>query len=185
MANTLNDDVILRAQKSDPLALRAIYEDLAGKVVGYLRARGVEDAEAACQEVFLALFSSLPTLQGGVDGLRALTYSIAHSRQVDYHRKRASAPQHFEFLEDDSPLEPSAQDQVLSRYLSPAVERALAELPELQRECIILRTVVGLSIQETAAALEKSEGAIKQLQRRALESMKKSLSSAKEVSGLD
>ncbi|MGY5319356.1 RNA polymerase sigma factor [Neomicrococcus lactis] len=182
MANAINDEVISRAQKGEPGALRVIYEELAGRVLGYLKVRGVDDPESACQEVFLALFSRLQTLQGGVSGLRALTYSIAHARQVDFHRQRAAAPRYLELLDSDTPLEPSAQDLVLSQHLSPTVARALSSLPDVQRECLILRTVVGLSIQETASALGKSEGSVKQLQRRALESMKAALKSPEEVS---
>lgn len=181
MAVAIDDDVILRAQKSDPEALRVIYEALAGRILGYLKVRGVDDAESVCQDVFLSLFSRLQTLHGGPSGLQALTYTIAHARVVDFHRARANAPQHVEFLESDSPQEPSTQDVVLSQYLSAPVAAALEKLPEIQRECLLMRTVVGLSIQETAEALGKSEGAVKQLQRRALESMKVALISAKEV----
>lgn len=185
MAVAIDDEVISRAQNSDPAALRTIYEALAGKILGYLKVRGVDDAEAVCQDVFLQLFSRLQTLEGGPSGLQALTYSIAHARSVDFHRQRATAPRQLELLDTDAPAEPSAQDVVLSQYLSAPVAAALAKLPDIQRECLILRTVVGLSIQETAAALGKSEGAVKQLQRRALESMKLALVSSKEVPALD
>ncbi len=49
-----------------------------------------------------------------------------------------------------------------------ALAQALRQLPDTQREVIILRYVLSLSLAETAAALERSEGAIKQLQLRAL-----------------
>jgi DNA-directed RNA polymerase specialized sigma24 family protein len=50
-------------------------------------------------------------------------------------------------------------------------------LPD-QRECVLLRIVAGLSIEETAAALGKSAGSVKQLQRRGLLAMKKALEGA-------
>jgi RNA polymerase sigma-70 factor (ECF subfamily) len=48
-------------------------------------------------------------------------------------------------------------------------------LPDTQRQVIELRFVDGRSIREIAAALDRSEGAVKQLQLRALENLRKSL----------
>ena len=50
--------------------------------------------------------------------------------------------------------------------------RALRMLPESQREVIILRHVLSLSLAETAASLDRSEGAVKQLQVRGLATLK-------------
>ena len=48
----------------------------------------------------------------------------------------------------------------------------VARLPHVQRMVIELRFVEGLSLAEVAARLGKSEGAVKQLQRRAIEQLK-------------
>jgi RNA polymerase sigma-70 factor (ECF subfamily) len=45
---------------------------------------------------------------------------------------------------------------------------AVAKLPQDQRDCVLMRFVQELSIAETAQALGRSEGAIKQLQLRAV-----------------
>ena len=50
---------------------------------------------------------------------------------------------------------------------------AVNSLPPEQRDCILMRFIQGLSIAETAAALKRSEGAIKQLQLRAVRSLAK------------
>jgi RNA polymerase sigma-70 factor (ECF subfamily) len=50
-------------------------------------------------------------------------------------------------------------------------------LPDLQRQVILKRFVEEKSIREVALALERSEGAIKQLQLRALENLRKSMGS--------
>jgi RNA polymerase sigma-70 factor (ECF subfamily) len=49
----------------------------------------------------------------------------------------------------------------------------VAALPEEQRDCLTMRFFAGLSIAETAKALEKSEGAVKQLQLRAVRHLAK------------
>jgi RNA polymerase sigma-70 factor (ECF subfamily) len=51
----------------------------------------------------------------------------------------------------------------------------VARLPDVQREVIRMRFVEDKSIREIAAALERSEGAVKQLQLRALENLRKEM----------
>ena len=50
---------------------------------------------------------------------------------------------------------------------------ALKELPSEQQECLIMRFLQGLSIAETAAALGRSDGAVKQLQLRGVRNLAK------------
>ena len=50
---------------------------------------------------------------------------------------------------------------------------AVNSLPTEQRDCILMRFIQGMSIAQTAAALKRSEGAIKQLQLRAVRSLAK------------
>jgi len=53
--------------------------------------------------------------------------------------------------------------------------QAVSSLPNDQRDCVLMRFVQELSIAETAQALGRSEGAIKQLQLRAVRSLAKML----------
>ena len=48
-------------------------------------------------------------------------------------------------------------------------------LPDLQRQVIEMRFIDGKSLREIAAALDRSDGAVKQLQLRALENLRKSM----------
>lgn len=52
---------------------------------------------------------------------------------------------------------------------------ALAELPAAQRDVIIMRFVAGMPVREVATVLEKSEDAIKSLQRRGLQALRDKL----------
>jgi RNA polymerase sigma-70 factor (ECF subfamily) len=52
---------------------------------------------------------------------------------------------------------------------------ALKELPHEQQECLIMRFLQGLSIAETALVLDRSAGAVKQLQLRAIRNLAKLL----------
>ncbi|GAB3660614.1 sigma-70 family RNA polymerase sigma factor [Zhihengliuella somnathii] len=173
MAATVSDDVLEEAQRGAPEALTAIYQSLAAQVHGYLAAKGVEDAEGAAQEVFLTVFARLDEVSGGIAGLRTFTFSVAHARMVDATRARARGPQLTEYdAAADPRVAASPQDEVMSQLASSELMPALDTLGEEQRECIILRIVVGMTLEETAEIMNKSVGSIKQLQRRGLKSLK-------------
>ncbi|MCO1337903.1 hypothetical protein BJH93_03205 [Kocuria polaris] len=183
MAAILTDDVLEQARHGDTGALTALYQNLAGPVHGYLAAKGLEDPEAAAQEVFLTVFARLADVTGGAAGLRKFTFSIAHARMVDATRARARAPRAVEYdAATDPRVESSPQDELLGRLESGYLAQALESLVPDQRECVMLRIVAGMTIEETAEIMGKSAGSVKQLQRRGLLTMKKSL---EEVNGDD
>ena len=67
----------------------------------------------------------------------------------------------------------STEEEVLSLISNEMLFDAVNSLPPEQRDCILMRFIQGMSIAETAAALKRSEGAIKQLQLRAVRSLAK------------
>ena len=154
----------------------AAYQQLSPRVLGYLRSHGVDDPEAVTNDVFLALHRNLDRIRGGEDDVRTLTFSIAHARLVDHHRARALRPRDVEFEPDADPRRaPSAEDTAIEHLGGRGVLALLDALGNEQREAVTLRIVAGLTLDETAQVMEKSVGAIKQLQRRALESLRRGL----------
>ncbi|MDI3194777.1 sigma-70 family RNA polymerase sigma factor [Pseudarthrobacter sp. AL07] len=157
---------------ADPAVLfGAVYRTFAGAVQGYLKARGVDDPEAVTQDVFLAFFPKIGELTGGLQGAKSLVFSIAHARMVDYYRRVERRP-------DFTPYDPlqdgrstaSAEDHALGH--SGGATALLEGLADDHREVLALRVVADLSIDQVAGIMGKSPGAIKQLQRRALQNLK-------------
>jgi RNA polymerase sigma-70 factor, ECF subfamily len=158
-----------RGPRSDDRALMftAAYRRWSPVVLGYLRARGVDDAEAVTQDVFLALYPRLAELTGGTEGMRTLLFSIAHARAVDHHRSRVRDPHLVEYVpEEDVRTTVSAEDDALAGQAG--VLAHLAHLTDEHREVLALRVVADLSLEATAEVMQRSPGAVKQLQRRAL-----------------
>ena len=62
-----------------------------------------------------------------------------------------------------------------SAVLLGSIERAAAKLTELQQRVLALRFAAGLSIKETAEAMGRSEGAIKNLQHHAVRALGRQL----------
>jgi len=145
-------DIFDNAAGTDPAALfAAAYRTFAGPVQGYLKARGLDDPEAVTQDVFMAFYPRIGNLTGGLQGAKSLIFSIAHARMVDHYRRLERRPQLTPYdPQQDGRTTPSAEHQ----------------------EVLALRVVADLSIEQVAAIMGKSTGAIKQLQRRALQNLK-------------
>lgn len=150
----------------------AAYRELSPRVLGYLRSHGVDDPEAVTNDVFLSLHRRFNSVEGGDDGVRTLTFSIAHARLVDFHRSQARRPHQVPFDADDDPRRvASAEDTAIDLAEGGALS-LLTRLGDDQRQAISLRVIAGLSLEETAQVMDRSVGSIKQLQRRALESLR-------------
>lgn len=151
-----------------------LYRSCAPKILGYLKAHGVEDPEAATHDVFVTLLSRHEAATGGPDGLRTLLFTIAHSRCVDHHRRRTRRPETVEYDVDfDRRCTPSAEDTVVQKVSSTKLAGILADLNNDQREALTLRVIADFSLEQVAHVMGKSVGAVKQLQRRALLNVKK------------
>ena len=169
MSPRITADVLAAAQAGDGDAFRLIYQEIAPAILGYLTAKGVADSEAATSDVFLALLPQLPTVTGGPSGLRTLVFSIAHARMVDHHRARSRRPETFEYdPATDLRSSPSAEHTALESIESRSVRELLAELPQEQREVLMLRLIADLTVSQVAEVMGKTEGAVKQHQRRGL-----------------
>lgn len=165
----LDDAVVEAAGRGDLDAIETVYRVLAPRVLGYLRARGVEDPEGVTDDVFVVVIPRLAGVAGGAAGLRMLVFSVAHARAVDDHRRRSRWAVHTPYdPELDPRLVDSAETVVLGGVATQRVGQLLEELGEDQRAVIMLRVLADLSLEQTADVLGRSVGSVKQLQRRGL-----------------
>lgn len=171
MADQLSDDELSAALAGDPSGFSAVYTVMSPAVLGYFRAKGVDDAEALTQDVFVDVLPRLGGVTGGHKGLRTFIFSVAHARLVDHYRRTERAPHHtpYDPLTDDR-LTLSAEDEALGSL--GGLTHTLSLLNEEQREVLVLRIVADLAIDEVASIMGKSPGAIKQLQRRGLSALR-------------
>ena len=173
------DAVLQSAAAGEPSALRRLYDEFAPAVLGYLRVRGALEPEDLTSEVFLAVFTRLSTVSGGASGLRTLLFSVAHARLVDDLRRRARRGESVQFeAQTDRRTSASAEDQALEAQSATAVREVIGLLPDDQRDVLLMRLVGDLTVDQVAEVMGKSAGAVKQLQRRGLQTLKARLSSS-------
>lgn len=166
------------AQAGAEWAWAHLYSELAGTVTGYLRSRGATDAEDLTSETFLQVARNIKSFEGNYESFRSWVFVIAHRRLLDSRRASGRQPK---TVSDDSPLAVVADshhvdDEALSRISTQKMEALFAGLTEDQRDVLALRVIADLSVEQTAQTLGKGIGAVKALQRRALASLKRSLS---------
>lgn len=171
------DNVLLAARAGAGWAHARLYEDLAGVVTGYLRQQGAAEPDDVASETFLHVFDGLDGFEGDEDDFRSWVFTIAHRRLIDERRARSRRPATVPMVEQvDTPTDPSSADEaVMDEAQWAQLERNLGVLTPLQRDVVLLRVVAGLTVTETAAVVDRSEDAVRQLQHRGLRALERRL----------
>lgn len=174
----MHDELTLlaRARSLDEEALTAIHDTYYGPIFRYIlyRVGNHAVAEDLAAEVFVRFLSAIRDRTAPQKTLRGWLYAVASNLANDYHRRRY----HTRRVALDERL-PSNQagpaERVDASWRWQEVQGAIAELTDAQREVIALRFGQDLPIRDVANVLGKSEGAIKQLQVRALAALAEKL----------
>lgn len=175
--------LVERAQAGDGEAFGELYERLAPKVYSYLyyHLKGQTHlAEDLTEEVFVKVIEKLGRYQNRGLPFSAWLFRIAHNHLVDY--LRAQPKLGMSSLEACHAVPERRAEQSLELTLTHTeLARALAHLTEDQRRVVVLRFLQGMSTAETARILGKTEDAVKKLQARGLQVLRKSLEAAAEA----
>ena len=171
--------LIAKAQAGDREAVNALvalhwqplYRYLAYKVGDR------EEAKELSQETWLRLVRALPQYRQNGASFKSFLYRIAGNLVVDHWRKNGRKPAVIELEECERQLavEEGPEAWTLRQERQAVLQEVMGELPLEQRQTLEWRLLAGFSVKDTAAALGKSEGAVKMLQLRALEQVRKRL----------
>lgn len=192
MAGARQDDsraelasVLERARAGSDVAFEVVFYELAPAVAGYLRLNGAVEADELTNEVFAQVHRGLPRFTGDWGGFRSWVFTIAHHRLVDEVRRSRRRPPlaHVEVAEEAS--QGDAESEALAGLSDERVRELLSVLSDDQRQVLLLRIVADLPLEETAATLGKTVGAVKSLQHRALASLRRALEQEQSVTAPD
>jgi RNA polymerase sigma-70 factor (ECF subfamily) len=162
------------ARNGAPWAFERLYADLAGAVCGYLRMQGATEPEDLVSEVFLGVFRGLPSFQGAEPQFRSWTFTIAHRRLLDERRRSARRPQIALADAGDrlgGDVEREAMESLGGRWVIELCEGLSAD----QRTVLLLRIVADLSTEDVGRITGRSVGAVKALQRRGLDALRRKI----------
>lgn len=158
------------AKSGDAVALRRVLQLVSGPVYRFGRTfcGNVQDAEEVLQDVMAALAGSLDQFRGD-STLTTWAYTVARNTCSRKRRRRSGEPRNIHSLEDESVrgaahavADGSDPPTLLERgELREALQAAIAGLPRIQREVLLMRDVEGLSAKAVAKTLGITERAVK------------------------
>lgn len=168
--------LLTRARQGEPTAMTALFALLRPRVVRYCRARlgriagAYTTADDVAQEVCLAVFRALPGYRDRGRPFSAFVYAIASHKVADAQRAAVRDPvtTAFDALPDRPDATAGPEERVVASDLTRRLSALLRELPERQREIIVLRVAVGLSSDDVGAVLGMTAAAVRVNQSRAL-----------------
>ncbi len=169
--------LVNRAQHGDPGSVGALYEAFRLSIYRYMfyRTGDAQTADDLTSEVFLRMIRGLAGYRQQEVSFQAWLFQIAHNLLTDHYRKM-SVRNHISLEEQEMTMQEPKESAHTDRSLnSVTLRQALNRLNSEQRDVIVLRFVAGMPIAEVAQALNKSEDAIKGLQRRALAELREVL----------
>ena len=154
-------DAVKRVQDGDTEALHFLYVRYVDEMRRYVASivHDQHEAEDIAQEVFAKLMTRIGKYEAREAPFGAWIMRVARNAALDYMRARRVLP-----IEEIRVTEQSRPEVDLGRTHD--LRRAFEELPNDQREVLVLRHVVGLSPVEIASALEKTESSIHGLHHR-------------------
>ena len=141
------------------LEMERIYATYSGKVMGYLRARihNTAEAEYICSEVFEKVMRKIDDYDQTKAAIGTWIFSITRNTLIDHYRKMRPTEELDENLKDDSELDES----LLTNETLGELASALKRLPEQLRDIVVLRYYDGKPLTEIAQMMGLSYGAVK------------------------
>jgi RNA polymerase sigma-70 factor (ECF subfamily) len=165
----VQEELLEKARQLDEAAVSSLVKECYPFVFRYFYYRSVirEDAEDLASEVFVRVVSSIKGQKGYFP---AWLISIARNLLTDYYRKRGRSKEiSLEEIQETY----SNSDENRKNILNPNdIRKMLDRLTDEQKEVIVLKFIEGNTNEEIGRIMNKSIGAIKALQFRAISALR-------------
>ncbi len=168
------------AKKGNTDAFGMIYDELVKPIYRYIYYRvDPQIAEDLTEDTFLKVWQNLSKYKKGKVPFSAWVFKIAHNLVCDYYRKNQIITE----IDEDSPdnnEQTNPAHQINVKFNQIKLRQAIKKLPENYQQIIILKYINEEDNVTISKVIEKSEGAVRTLQFRALEKLRSLLEEKKE-----
>jgi RNA polymerase sigma-70 factor, ECF subfamily len=170
--------LVERAQKGDRAALEELYLIHFDRIYSYLHVSvgNKHDAEDLTTQTFLKMLESIGRFRWQSAPFSAWLFRIAHNLAMDHFRSRRRWQPEAEVPEPVDSEEPSAELEAMQSIGRESMRELIELLSPEQQQVLTLKFVFNFPNSDVAKILDKTEGAIKSLQHRALASLQKQIS---------
>src|SRR5881227_787065 len=169
-----------RAQQGNREALEDLYLIHFDRIYSYLHMSvgNRHDAEDLTTQVFLKMLESIRKFRWRSAPFSAWLFRIAHNLAMDHFRANKRWQPEEEVPEPDPGEASAAEEEAFQSIGRQSMLELIQNLSHEQQQVLTLKFVFNFSNGEAATILDKTEGAIKSLQHRALASLHKQISSS-------
>lgn len=172
------ETLVERAVHGDTEAFGRLYDIYADRVYRhiYYRTSNVKDAQDLTQEVFIKAWQGLPKYKRTKTPFAGWLFTISHNRIIDYYRTKKD----YVYLNNETSIKDhnkSPEKLVDEEFTQQEIREVILQLPEDQRQVILMSFIEGFKYSDIAATLNKSEGNIRVIVHRALRKMREILGS--------
>ncbi|WP_353826872.1 ECF RNA polymerase sigma factor SigK [Agromyces sp. SYSU T0242] len=173
------EDLLVRTGTGDRGAFAELYDRSAARVFGLVRRIVVDPAQAeeVAQDVFLEVWQTAPRFDPNRGAAVSWMFTLAHRRAVDRVRSSQSARDRDARIgarDVDVPTDTVAEAAEI-RLDHDRAHEALADLSDLQRECVALAYYGGLTQSEIAERLQVPLGTVKTRMRDGMARLRRSM----------
>jgi len=178
-----------KARRGDRQALEALYDRHRDRLLGYLhKMLGQRQiAEDVFQDVWIKVMQALPNYRPTPGSFRPWLFRVAANASVDRMRREkrrvgpaldapAGADTSERVVDRIAAEQPSPESESVGIEIARDLDLALAQLPERQRNAVLLRHQQGMSYKEISATLRVPEGTAKTLVHRGAQALRVRLS---------
>jgi RNA polymerase sigma-70 factor (ECF subfamily) len=168
-----------QAQQGDRAALEELYLIHFDRIYSYLHMSvGTKhDAEDLTTQTFMKMLESIGRFRWQSAPFSAWLFRIAHNLAKDHFRARRRWQPEADVPEPPGEAEPSAELEAMQSIGRQSMLELIDKLSPEQQQVLTLKFVFNFPNADVAKILDKTEGAIKSLQHRALASLQKQIAS--------
>ena len=156
------DNLVQEAGAGNDNAFITLWKIFYPKILSYLR-RFTRNAEDLCSEVWIRIAGSIRGFTGNGSAFQAWIFTIARNLAIDDARANKRR---------GSTVELRDEDWIASESSAIEITDLLDRLPIDQAEIILLRVVIGFSVEEVAKITGKTVSNVKVLSHRGLNKLK-------------
>src|ERR1051325_11685300 len=170
-------ELVARGQQGDRDALEELYLIHFDRIYSYLHVSvgNRHDAEDLTTQTFLKMLEKIGSFKWQSAPFSAWLFRIAHNLAMDHFRARRRRSEEGEVPAQAGGGGPSAELVAMQTIGRESMLKLIDRLSPEQQQVLTLKFVFNLPNAEVAAILDKTEGAIKSLQHRALVSLQKQI----------
>lgn len=171
----MENRLLQRAKRLEKGALAEIFDTYYPRLYRYLyyQLEDITQAEDFASQVFQKLIQHFQQGHGPDRNLQAWLFQVARNLIIDNSRRNAY--RHHQSLGENLVFPSDLEATVQQSLLAQRIQGLLVELSEHQREVIILRFLMEMSLAETADTLQMTVNAVKAHQSRALTTLREKL----------